>query len=77
QMERLDIYTEHTKELLEKDLAYKCYCTEDELEAEREAQRARGEMPRYSGKCRHLTQDQREKLEAEGREPSIRFAVPR
>ncbi len=77
QMERLDIYTEHTKELLEKDLVYKCYCTEDELEAEREAQRARGEMPRYSGKCRHLTQDQREKLEAEGREPSIRFAVPR
>ncbi|WP_226660076.1 glutamate--tRNA ligase [Pseudalkalibacillus hwajinpoensis] len=77
QMERLDIYTKHTKELLEKELAYKCYCTEDELEAEREAQRARGEMPRYSGKCRHLTQDQREKLEAEGREPSIRFAVPR
>ena len=77
QMERLDIYTEHTKELLNKELAYKCYCTEDELEAEREAQRARGEMPRYSGKCRHLTEDQREKLEAEGREPSIRFAVPR
>ncbi|MDP4553334.1 glutamate--tRNA ligase [Alkalihalobacillus macyae] len=77
QMERLDIYTEHTKELLEKELAYKCYCTEDELEAEREAQRARGEMPRYSGKCRHLTEDQREKMESEGREPSIRFAVPR
>ncbi len=77
QMERLDIYTEHTKELLNKELAYKCYCTEDELEAEREAQRARGEMPRYSGKCRHLTEDQREKLEAQGREPSIRFAVPR
>ncbi len=77
QMERLPIYTEHTKELLEKNLVYKCYCTEDELEAEREAQRARGEMPRYSGKCRHLTEDQREKLESEGREPSIRFAVPR
>ncbi|MGA9287393.1 MAG: glutamate--tRNA ligase, partial [Anaerobacillus sp.] len=77
QMERLPIYTEHTKELLEKNLVYKCYCTEDELEAEREAQRARGEMPRYSGKCRHLTDDQREKLESEGREPSIRFAVPR
>ncbi|WP_377887112.1 glutamate--tRNA ligase [Alkalihalobacillus sp. R86527] len=77
QMERLDIYTKHTTELLEKDLAYKCYCTEDELEAEREAQRARGEMPRYSGKCRHLTEEKREELDAEGREPSIRFAVPR
>ncbi|WP_347552816.1 glutamate--tRNA ligase [Pseudalkalibacillus hwajinpoensis] len=77
QMERLDLYTDHTKEILNKELAYKCYCTEDELEAEREAQRARGEMPRYSGKCRHLTADQREKLEAEGRQPSIRFAVQR
>src|SRR5690606_18960174 len=49
QSERLDIYREHADELLKRGLAYKCYCTEEELEAEREAQRARGEMPRYSG----------------------------
>ncbi len=48
--------------LLERGLAYKCYCTEEELEAEREAQIARGEMPRYSGKCRHLTEEEQAKL---------------
>jgi nondiscriminating glutamyl-tRNA synthetase len=77
QMERLDIYSGHYQELLDHGLAYKCYCTEEELEYERETQQARGEMPRYSGKCRHLTAEEQEKLTAEGRKPSIRFAVPR
>ncbi|TDL30572.1 glutamate--tRNA ligase [Jeotgalibacillus sp. S-D1] len=76
QSERNDIYSKYYDELLEKGLAYKCYCTSEELEAEREAQTARNEMPRYSGKCRHLTEEERQALEAEGREPSIRFAVP-
>ncbi|WP_050613610.1 glutamate--tRNA ligase [Bacillus testis] len=76
QSERNEIYSKYYNELLEKGLAYKCYCTEEELEAEREEQMARGETPKYSGKCRHLTAEQREKLESEGRKPSIRFAVP-
>ncbi|MGM9923047.1 MAG: glutamate--tRNA ligase [Bacillus sp. (in: firmicutes)] len=76
QSERNDIYKKYYTELLEKGLAYKCYCTEEELEAEREAQMARGETPKYSGKCRHLTEEDRKKLEAEGKQPSIRFAVP-
>jgi nondiscriminating glutamyl-tRNA synthetase len=77
QTERLDIYRRHTDELLERGLAYRCYCTEEELEKEREEQTARGEqMPRYSGKCRHLTAEDRARLEAEGRVPSIRFIVP-
>ncbi|WP_042353213.1 glutamate--tRNA ligase [Bacillus massiliigorillae] len=76
QSERNDIYKVYYTELLEKGLAYKCYCTEEELVAEREAQSESGAMPIYSGKCRHLTDEDREKLEAEGRQPSIRFAVP-
>ncbi|WP_207368871.1 glutamate--tRNA ligase [Heyndrickxia coagulans] len=76
QSERLDIYKKYYEELLDRGLAYKCYCTEEELEAEREAQLARGEMPRYSGKCRHLTEEDRKRLEAEGRKPSLRFHVP-
>ncbi|AWP35621.1 MULTISPECIES: glutamate--tRNA ligase [Heyndrickxia] len=76
QSERLDIYKKYYEDLLDRGLAYKCYCTEEELEAEREAQLARGEMPRYSGKCRHLTEEDRKRLEAEGRKPSIRFHVP-
>ncbi|MBS4206382.1 glutamate--tRNA ligase [Lederbergia citrea] len=77
QSERIDIYKKYYDDLLERGLAYKCYCTEEELEAEREAQLARGEMPRYSGKCANLTKEEQEQLEAEGRKPSIRFKVPK
>lgn len=76
QSERNHIYETYYKELLEKGLAYKCYCTEEELEQEREAQMAKGETPQYSGKCRHLSSEEQQKLEAEGRKPSIRFKVP-
>ncbi|MEC1155820.1 glutamate--tRNA ligase [Cytobacillus horneckiae] len=76
QSERNEIYEKHYNELLEAGKAYKCYCTEEELEAEREAQMAKGETPIYSGKCRHLSQAERAQFEAEGRKPSIRFLVP-
>jgi nondiscriminating glutamyl-tRNA synthetase len=76
QSERNDIYQTYYNQLLENGHAYKCYCTEAEIEAEREAQTERGETPHYSGKCRHLTADERAKLESEGREPSIRIIVP-
>lgn len=77
QSERNDIYKKYYDELLAKDLAYKCYCTAEELEEEREAQIARSEMPRYSGKCSNLSKEEEDKLIAEGREPSIRFRVPK
>ncbi|XEC94676.1 glutamate--tRNA ligase [Paenibacillus tarimensis] len=76
QTERLDIYRECYEDLIARGLAYRCYCTEEELEREREEQTARGEMPRYSGKHRDLTDEQRKAFEAEGRVPSIRFRVP-
>lgn len=77
QSERNDIYQTYYNELLEKGLAYKCYCTEEELEKEREEQMERNETPQYSGKCRHLTIEQQQQLEAEGRKASIRFKVPK
>ncbi|MFG1736241.1 glutamate--tRNA ligase [Paenibacillus sp. 843] len=76
QTERLDIYKEYWQDLLDRGLAYRCYCTEEELEQEREEQMARGETPRYSGKHRDLTEEQQQALEAEGRVASIRFRVP-
>jgi nondiscriminating glutamyl-tRNA synthetase len=75
QSERNDIYKMYYETLLEKGLAYKCYCSEEEIEQEREEQIAKGEMPRYSGKCRNLSKEEQESLEMEGRLPSIRFKV--
>ncbi|AHV99245.1 glutamate--tRNA ligase [Paenibacillus sabinae] len=76
QTERLDLYRVYWQDLIDRGLAYRCYCTEEELEAEREEQTARGETPRYSGKHRDLTEEQRAAFETEGRVASIRFRVP-
>ncbi|SDC52844.1 glutamyl-tRNA synthetase /glutamate--tRNA(Gln) ligase [Pelagirhabdus alkalitolerans] len=76
QMERLDIYQKYVNELLERGLAYKCYMTEEELEQEREQQRANHQVPKYSGAHRNLTDEQIAQFESEGREASIRFRVP-
>ena len=71
QSERGYIYDEHIKILLDKGIAYKCYCSAHELEAEREAQKAKGVMsPKYNGKC--LTNPEPK----EGIEPSIRIHMP-
>ena len=76
QMERLAIYKKYTDQLLAEGKAYYCYCTPEELEEERQALLKEGKMPRYMGKCRHLTAEQRAQYEAEGRKPSIRLKVP-
>lgn len=77
QSERGQIYQPLIDQLLVGNRAYKCYCTEEEVEAEREAQRARGEMPHYSGKCADLTPSEQAEKEAQGLEPVIRFRVPK
>ncbi|MEK8132680.1 glutamate--tRNA ligase [Paenibacillus filicis] len=76
QMERLDLYQPFIDQLLREGHAYYCFCTEAELEAERAAQEAAGEMPMYSGKCRSLTPEEQQRYRDEGRKPSIRFRVP-
>ena len=75
QSERSHIYNPLIEELLEKDEAYKCYCTTEELEAEREAQREKGQMPQYGGTCAHLTKEEQEEKEAAGLTPVIRIRV--
>lgn len=76
QTERLPLYTEHADRLIGSGHVYPCYCTEQELAAERaEAQRA-GRAYKYGGRCRRLDDAGRRKMESEGRRPALRFAVP-
>ncbi|WP_020006454.1 glutamate--tRNA ligase [Salinicoccus albus] len=77
QSERAHIYEPLVQQLIDEDKAYRCYMTAEELEAEREGQVARGEMPRYGGKHAHLTAEEEQALIDEGREPAIRIRVPR
>ena len=76
QSERLEIYRKYAGELLDKGLAYKCFCTPEELEKEREEAIKEGRPPRYSGRCASLTPREVERLEKEGRPYSIRFKIP-
>ncbi len=75
QSERLDIYATHLNALIAEDLVYPCYCTAQELEDERQALILSKRMPRYMGKCRNLTPDERQARLSEGRSPSYRFKV--
>lgn len=71
QSERLDTYKKYLKELLDSGKAYYCYCTKEELEAQREAMVTQGFPPKYSGQCRNLT------APPDGRAPQlIRFKMP-
>ncbi|MCD6384482.1 glutamate--tRNA ligase, partial [Candidatus Sumerlaeota bacterium] len=76
QSERLEIYQEYAQRLLREGNAYYCYCLPEELEEQKRQMLARGEAPRYSGRCRYLTSAQRRQLENEGRRPAIRFRMP-
>ncbi len=76
QLERLDIYRKYVDELIEKGLAYKCYCTSEELEAEREAMSTHGhDNIHYSRRCLNATAEERAQLEARG-EYVVRIKVP-
>ena len=61
--------------MLEKGLAYHCYCTPEELEQMRAEQKAKGLAPRYDNRHRNLTADEKAAFEAEGRTAVIRFKI--
>jgi glutamyl-tRNA synthetase len=76
QSERMDIYADVAQRLLDADLAYKAYDTEEELAERRERARAEGRPSGYDGLHRDLTSEQQAAYEAEGRTPVIRFKMP-
>jgi nondiscriminating glutamyl-tRNA synthetase len=76
QMQRLPRYAEAAAKLLAEDKAYYCYCSPEELEAERKRQEAARLAVRYSGRCATLTAAERAAFEAEGRKPVVRFRIP-
>ncbi|MCR4392012.1 MAG: glutamate--tRNA ligase [Candidatus Acetothermia bacterium] len=76
QSDRLPLYRRYVEALLEKGLAYPCFCPPDELAARRRERLARGQIPEYDGHCRRLTEAERARYLAAGRRPAIRFRVP-
>ena len=75
QMQRLPLYQDAAERLLREDRAYHCYCTPAELAADRAAQEAAHQAPRYVGRCARLSAADRRAHEAAGRRPVVRFRV--
>jgi nondiscriminating glutamyl-tRNA synthetase len=75
QTERLSIYQQYTEKLLDSNQAYECFCTEEELEEQREVCRKKGELPRYLNRCRDLSREEKKEL-AKTRKSVVRFRVP-
>lgn len=78
QSERLPIYQEYAKKLVDMGKAYYCYCTPERLEALRQKQiEEKSPVQGYDGHCRNLTAEERAALEAKGIKPVIRLKVPK
>ncbi len=75
QMKRLPLYAAAAERLRDAGHVYPCYCTAEELDAERSRLEAAHLPPRYSGRCSRLTPAERAAFEAEGRRPALRFRV--
>lgn len=75
QTERIEIYKKFADKLLKEKKAYLCFCSEKELEEERRKQIARKQPPRYSGKCRDLTENEINALIKEGKKPTLRLKI--
>ncbi|OGT98782.1 MAG: glutamate--tRNA ligase [Gammaproteobacteria bacterium RIFOXYB2_FULL_38_6] len=76
QSARQKIYDQYYDHLLEQNLAYPCFCSEEQLIRSRNLQRAAGKPPRYTGTCRHLTKEQIEEKIKQGLKPVLRFKIP-
>lgn len=77
QLARIERHRAAATRLLEQDLAYPCYCTPAELDADRKAQEQAHEPPRYVGRCANLTPEARGVREQEtGSRGALRFRVP-
>jgi glutamyl-tRNA synthetase len=76
QSERRAQHMETAERLLSEGHLYRCYCTPEELAADREQALAAGRPAIYSGRCRDLTDEQRAAFEADGRRPALRLRAP-
>jgi glutamyl-tRNA synthetase len=76
QSERFERYRPVVQDLLDAGRAYRCYCTQEELDERRTQAQAAGRPPGYDGRCRHLPPAEEAAFRAKRRAFAIRFAVP-
>lgn len=76
QSARTSLYRTALQKLAKTGMMYECFCTPDELEHERITQAKNKQAPKYSGRCAHLTEAERDEKRGEGRASILRFRTP-
>jgi nondiscriminating glutamyl-tRNA synthetase len=76
QSERLDIYAEHSRRLIDTQKAYYCFCSAEKLESERQAMLKQGLPPKYAGTCRAIPVEEARARVASSDKAVIRLKVP-
>jgi len=76
QSDRKNIHREYLEKLLEEGRVYRCFCTKDELEAQRQSMLTQGLAPKYAGVCRDLDEADIKKRLDRGDSYVLRFKVP-
>lgn len=76
QSERGSVYAKYLDTLIKAGKAYVCYCSAQELDRERKEMESKKLPSKYSGKCRILTQEDRRKMESQGKRGAIRLINP-
>lgn len=75
QTKRLAVYTKYADKLLSEGKAYKCFCTKEELDAERKKAEAEKRAFKYDGRCSRLTPEQVKANESAGKPYTVRLKV--
>ncbi len=76
QSQRLGLYQDVARRLIDADAAYYCYCSLDRLDALRQAQTKRKAPTGYDRKCRNLSSEERAEANDSGVAPVVRFKIP-
>jgi len=75
QSERTEIYEKYLRKLLEENKLYYCFCSKEDLEAEKQAMIVAGIPPKYSGRCSNLNKEEVEEKMAKNSQHVLRFRV--
>ncbi|MFI5117533.1 MAG: glutamate--tRNA ligase [Terriglobales bacterium] len=76
QSDRLELYREHAERLVKEGKAYLCFCSQEELERDRERALQHQQPPIYSGKCRALDPEESQRRRTGGEAGAIRLRIP-
>ncbi len=75
QSERREIYAQHSQQLISQGDAYYCFCSPEQLEAEREEALKAGRQPRYSGRCRKIPPEEAARRKSAGEPSAVRLKI--